>query len=450
MMNQKMKRLALAVGVALGGLSALPSAEAVSVSADNLGQVLLFPYYTVRGGWNTLFGVTNTSDRVVAVKVRFREALNSRDVFDFNVILSPFDVWTGYLAEGGSGPVLKTTDNSCTVGAIPAAGQAFTTVAYTGPGAADGGGTSVDRLRDGYVEMIMMGAAAATPNALAAGAIHGSDGKPTGCAALISAFTNRADSNKDGIPDGLAAVQAAFPEMIPSPLKGTFSLVNATPGKGFNAVGLPTALNNFRAAPYVTLQLPPLPASGTNAEVTPANSGYEPTLAAATTAGVYYGANDVAVTGAPTGAAAVTDALVQQSVLNEWSKRADPSAAWATLTDWVVTFPTKMFYVDLNTTQYGARTTGRVGLPASIAPFTEAFDGKSCDDIGTTESGIIVRDREEQRAPEPTYSDFSPWDVQVDIPQLCYEANVLTFNKGALLASDRSLSIQYPESYLYG
>ncbi len=89
MINRKMKQLALAVGVALGGLSLLPSAEAVSVSADNMGQVLIFPYYTVRGGWNTLLGVTNTSDRVVAVKVRFHEALNSRDVFDFNIILSP-------------------------------------------------------------------------------------------------------------------------------------------------------------------------------------------------------------------------------------------------------------------------------------------------------------------------------------------------------------------------
>ena len=86
-MTGTMKKLTLAVGVAVGGLSLAPTAGAVSVSANNLGQALIFPYYTVRGGWTTLLGVTNTSNQVVAVKVRFREAYNSRDVFDFNIIL---------------------------------------------------------------------------------------------------------------------------------------------------------------------------------------------------------------------------------------------------------------------------------------------------------------------------------------------------------------------------
>jgi hypothetical protein len=395
-------------------------------------------------------GVTNTSDRVVAVKVRFREALNSRDVFDFNVILSPYDIWTGYLVEGGKGPILRTTDKSCTVGAIPAAGQPFVTTAYTGPGAPDGGDTTVDRLRDGYVEMIMMGAAPATPGALAAGAIHRSNGVPANCAALITAFTTPTDA-------GLATVREAFPDYIASPLKGTFSLVNASPGKGFNAVGLPTALNNFRpvaanianADSIVTLQVPPLGQIGVG------ESGYDPTLAAATTQGVYYNASDdQPVPGAATGVEAVTDALVQSSVLNEWSRRADPGAAWSTLTDWVVTLPTKLFYVDDNTTEYGARTTGRVGLPPLIGPFTETFqagnNGKSCDDVR-----ITVYDREEQtpRPEEVVFPPFSPWTPPPvpTPPQLCYEANVLTFNKGALLGADRSLSIQgYPDSFLFG
>jgi len=439
MMNRKMKQLALAVGVALGGLSALPSAQAVSVSADNLGQALIFPYYTVRGGWNTLLGVTNTSDRVVAVKVRFREALNSRDVFDFNVILSPYDIWTGYLVEGGNGPILRTTDKSCTVGAIPAAGQPFTTTAYTGPGAPDGGGTTTDRLRDGYVEMIMMGAAAET-NSLASNAVHGSNGIPKDCPALVAAFTTASR---------LGEVRAAFSEYPTSPLKGTFSLVNSSPGKGFNAVGLPTALNNFRTDPYVTMMLPPN-------VIGSANSGYEPTFAAAQTPGVYYNAStDGLVTGAASGADAVTDALVQSSVLNEWSRRNDPGAAWSTLTDWVVTLPTKLFYVDDNTTEYGARDPSRVGgLPALVGPFTETFqagnDGKSCDDVQ-----ITVYDREEQtpRPEEVVYPPFSPWTPPPvgTPPQLCYEANVLTFNRGALLGADRSLSIQgYPESFLFG
>jgi hypothetical protein len=440
MMKSKVKQLALAVGVALGGMSLLPSAEAVSVSSDNLGQVLIFPYYTVRSGWNTLLGVTNTSDRVVAVKVRFREAENSRDVFDFDVILSPYDIWTATLSDSATGPVIYSDDKSCTVGTIGTTPVPFTTTAYTQPSAVDGGGTTPDRMRDGYVEMIMMGASAATPNSLAAYAIHGTNGVPANCPGLVAAFQNA---------NGIAAVQAAFPEMIPSPLKGTFSLVNQEPGKGFNAVGLPTALNNFRYLPYVTLMLPPEALGGS---VT--NSGYEPTLAATQTPGIYYDAgNDLPVIdpAATNGAAAVTHALVQASVLNEWSRRPQTAdVGWATITDWVVTLPTKMFYVDNNTSVYGGRAAGRTGLPTGLPPFSEYFNGKSCDEVS-----ITVYNREEQSPPPSTivYPPFSPWTPPPSYtpPELCYEANVLTFNKGALLGADRSLSIQgYPDSYLFG
>ena len=54
---------------ALAGLSALGAtgaAEAVNLSADGLGQVLIYPYYTVRNGpqgfaYNTLLTVVNTT-----------------------------------------------------------------------------------------------------------------------------------------------------------------------------------------------------------------------------------------------------------------------------------------------------------------------------------------------------------------------------------------------------
>ena len=95
MMKCNIKKMALAVGTVLGGLSMVPSAQAVNLATDGLGQSLIFPYYTTRAGWNTLFNITNTSDQIVAVKVRFHEGYNSRDVFDFNVVLSPKDVWNG-------------------------------------------------------------------------------------------------------------------------------------------------------------------------------------------------------------------------------------------------------------------------------------------------------------------------------------------------------------------
>ena len=46
MQKTMMKSLTMSVGIALGGLGVLPSAQAVYVSANNLGQALIFPYYT--------------------------------------------------------------------------------------------------------------------------------------------------------------------------------------------------------------------------------------------------------------------------------------------------------------------------------------------------------------------------------------------------------------------
>ena len=44
--------------------------------------------------------VVNTTASTKAVKVRFREGKNSAEVLDFNVFLSPFDVWTASITPG--------------------------------------------------------------------------------------------------------------------------------------------------------------------------------------------------------------------------------------------------------------------------------------------------------------------------------------------------------------
>ena len=64
-----------------------------------------------------MFNITN-SDTVngKAVKVRFRGASNSDDVFDFQLYLSPGDVWAANIAKGPNGvAALTTIDKSCTL-----------------------------------------------------------------------------------------------------------------------------------------------------------------------------------------------------------------------------------------------------------------------------------------------------------------------------------------------
>jgi hypothetical protein len=132
------------------------SAGAVTMGDDGLGQVLLYPYYTVRDGNDTLISVVNTTGLPKAVKVRVLESKNSREVIDFNLYLSREDVWTAVITQTANGAKLVTTDTSCTVPAIPAAGVEFRNFAYTGS-AADGEDGSLNRTREGYVEIIEMG-----------------------------------------------------------------------------------------------------------------------------------------------------------------------------------------------------------------------------------------------------------------------------------------------------
>ena len=77
--------------------------NAVQLSSNGMGQVLIFPYYTVNGGFNTLINLVNTTSDAKALRVRFREAANGREVFTFNLYLAPHDVWTGGLVKTDEG-----------------------------------------------------------------------------------------------------------------------------------------------------------------------------------------------------------------------------------------------------------------------------------------------------------------------------------------------------------
>src|SRR5262245_30998179 len=104
----KRNNLTTAVVAGIAGIAGLASvANAVELNADGLGQVLIYPYYTVNAGNTTLISVVNTTAVPKAVKVRFLEGYNSAEVLDFNLFLSPYDVWTASIftlgdAEGGN------------------------------------------------------------------------------------------------------------------------------------------------------------------------------------------------------------------------------------------------------------------------------------------------------------------------------------------------------------
>jgi len=116
MKSLKKKVLASAVLASVAGV-----AHAVYVNPNGQGQALIYPYYTVQSGHNTYVSVVNTTSSVKVVKVRFREGKASAEVLDFNLYLSPNDVWTGAVVPSPvtTGGRIITTDTSCTNPALP-------------------------------------------------------------------------------------------------------------------------------------------------------------------------------------------------------------------------------------------------------------------------------------------------------------------------------------------
>lgn len=163
-MNKRILSLSIAaiiggVGVAGGASAAVLSpytggATGLTASTDGTGHILLVPYFNTQNGNATLLNIVNTDQKNgKAVKVRFRGASNSDDVFDFQIYLSPGDVWTANVSQGSDGrSVLTTSDKSCTRPAT-VSGTAFPTgrlpASFTTAQLAN-------ETREGYIEILNM------------------------------------------------------------------------------------------------------------------------------------------------------------------------------------------------------------------------------------------------------------------------------------------------------
>jgi len=417
--------LTTAVVAGIAGVVGIANmANAVNLNPDGLGQVLLYPYYTVNAGQQTLLSVVNTTSNGKAVKVRFLEGYNSREVLDFNLFLSPYDVWTSTvfkLSDGGAsgdGAGIFTKDNSCTAptftstaAGVPAGYQAFLHYAYTGS-ASDGGPTGDDRTLEGHFEMISM--ADITAGTLLTDITH-VNGVPKSCGAGGSTVE--------------ALLEAGGATVIPPTggLFGAASIVNVGQGTyyTFNA----DAINGFTASTLV---------SGTGS--------LDPSLRDANDAGAgstatAYVFNNGALVTAPYSSSQAIDAVSAlfdaSNVYNQYQHAADGTAG----SDWVVTFPTKRFYVD----DLYAGFTGTVPN-APIAPFESRFSGSkstlglSCDVVG-----ISIFDREE-RTTTTTACGFSPCPPGQPPSSLCHETNVISFGGAgsSILGSNLASNISSP------
>lgn len=435
----KRKALSAAVAAGLGAMVVAGTAGAVQLSQDGTGSAMIFPYYTVRsntdGSYNTLISLTNTTDSVKAVKVRFLEGKNSREVLDFNLWLSPNDVWTGTLAPNSStgGTTLTSGDNSCvtTSGGVTksvAAGKSFdfAKVLYA-QGAADLANEdgvdataaemlSLDRTREGYFEVLEMGvvntataaqtvATVAYPSGatLAAGVTHTTTGEPLDCSVVpVTA------------PTGNTTINGLFSTPTGG-LMGHASLINVNSGVDFGYD--PVALDDVFAS----------------AKFFPPNNTYPNFGNTDTEARIFQyiaGSGTVAVTTAGLNAASISELpgwdavsalLSRDNVMNTYVL----DTGLASKTDWVLTFPTKRPYI----------VPATAGVATNLRPFdayTQFTDTGSCGNIS-----LAPFDREEQfTVPESVVVEVSPY-VPGDAPasnQVCWESTVLNFHPSSTAA----------------
>lgn len=311
----------------------LPSlATAVTVAPSGTGQVLIYPYYSVQDGSQTLLSVVNHDSTGKALKVHIRESRNGRSTASFNLYLAEFDVWTAALFQAADGtPGLLTTDNSCTVPAIKTSttlpqlpdGRRFLPLSnadYSGQ-RADGGSTSIDRAGTGYIELIEMGRLIDNSESDAASTQIGQI--PADCPRLVAAWAENGywtqSSSVDLEPPG-------------GQLSGALSLLQVEQGTAYT-VGA-TALEHFSV---VVQHSGPFSAT--------------PDLASAVTDPMRQTVESLVLAGGrfvrsrwPQERAidAVSAVLAQQSVQIEYS--VEP--AIGAVTDWTISMPTRRHYTD--------------------------------------------------------------------------------------------------------
>ena len=146
-------KLVAASALFLGG--AVGDALAVSLSTTGTGEALLFPYYSVRNGYDTYHTLKNTSSNGKALRINFREAFGGKLVLNFNAYLPANAQWAvAITADASGGAKLLTGNKSCTAPQVPSSGVAFRNMLYQNDAFAL---NSLDRLTEGYLEVIEMG-----------------------------------------------------------------------------------------------------------------------------------------------------------------------------------------------------------------------------------------------------------------------------------------------------
>lgn len=437
-MKKKLLPLAMLAGLA----GAVGTAQAAHLNSDGLGQVLIYPYYTTLNGQHTDIHLVNTTNETKAVKIRFLEGQNSKEVLDFHIYLSAYDHFSGVVTATGEGEdrvaLFRTGDTTCTVPALSAEGQPFSNYAYKAvyspnPGGShlpqileqgDAGIDSLSRTLEGYIEVIEMGVLGTESASGQVTEVNGNtaagsfrpataakhvlkDGKPVpnNCNVLVDAWSTGVTGGGQWLTSAADGVRAGT-----GGLYGFASVFNVS--EGTSVTYSATAIADFNTTDLLHFE--------------PGN--VDPSLVNVSPIANVINGNEVVSTGFTNRVDAVSALLTRDTLKNDYVTDEGLNAE----TDWVITFPTKRFYVEET-------------VLADRKPFTSEFTANlACEHID-----LVQYDREEQTKTTAGRPQFSPAPVVVNDWVLCSEVNVLSFGANSNVLSS-SLRYGYPVSFKNG
>ncbi len=419
--NFKPLGLAAAVAAATAGYAGVVNAQEVAAETE-LGDLAIVPYYTVQEGYATGVNVINTTGETHVVKIRFRRATDSMDALDFNVVLSPYDMYTGFITTDGDDIKFVSNDNSCTAPAYPEGGFVMPSI-YR------------ENAETGYIEIISMGSPISETQPIAISAKHGANGVPADCKAVRDNFFADATATTRGVFSSsqthqLDANGVAVPSLYRAAdddLKVSYLIKSDETGVEFgdNAVHI----SGFLDVPSMTNQQKGVFEGDLLGFDHPDLNGASPLA-----------------DGRVSRFGALRQILGADALINDWSQNSNDTIGFTVDTDWVVTFPGQ--YVMLNLPQY----LGFLALPEDIS-CTGTSTAISCDNrdipmraefavYDREEQGIVVEEGDLVVSPQP------PGEVVIDV--LDKEVNVIEWGQNPVLNAPSSISVSKPEGAAFG
>ena len=417
-------------------------ATSLQVSQGGIGHSLIVPYFNAQNGNMTVLHVVNTdTTNGKAVKVRFRGALNSDDILDFQVFMSPGDVWTAAVSAGSDGvAAITTADGTCTLPALAKGVAQSFVLDRLNPAlsAAD----KANNTREGYVEIFNM---ADIPVNNTANSLYTAIKHVNGVAPCTASVLNATLVNHTTEP---SAAAAGF-NTPTTGLYGDWYIINvaqtttfsggATAITALNAAGTPGRGNFVHFPQNANANANPMEASadplfrsdsrdsaGNAATVKIAAANYDlPDLSTPYTSLAGLGTTPALRPLAQ--ATNLTNAIKVTSITNQYANDASISAK----TDWVFSMPTRRYNVAAN---YAATSTTANDYRlfsnlATAAWGDEMFTAGNTTALATNGAICVNADAQtfydREETTKTSGAVFSPGTVSAT--RFCGETSVLSF-----------------------